>query len=108
MTRGSKSYLYPADDAHHFSIETEIAASNELSSRSQPPADPIRATGPSGEQLTLDTLPSFNTGCRVIPFRRDQHWPMGQGLWPQAIQNPIPSKIIFDVVKVWWPEKLEG
>ena len=56
MTRDSKSYLCRADDAHHFSIETEIEASNELSSHSQPPADPICATGPSGEPLTLDTL----------------------------------------------------
>ena len=99
MTRCSKSYLCPSDQA-------EIEALNELSSHSEPPAGPICATGPSGEKLTLDTLPSFSAGLYVIPLNQDQHWPMGQGLWPQAIQNPTPAKII-DVVKIWWPQELK-
>lgn len=99
MTRDSNSHLCLADDAHHSPIETEIEASNELASQSRLPAGPICAAGPSGEPLTLDTLPSFNTGRRVIPF--------DQGLWPQAIQNPVPSNII-DVVKVWWPKELKN
>lgn len=49
MTRDSKSHLCPP-------IEAEIEALNALASRSEPPAGPISAAGPSGEPLILDTL----------------------------------------------------
>ena len=105
MTRDSKSLLYVPGDADHVSIEPEIEieielkASNALSCRSEPPADAISAAGPSGAPLILDTLPSFSTGCRVIPLHRN--------LWPQVVQSPMPSRIV-DVVKVWWPDDLES
>ncbi len=107
MTRDSKSHLYLAGDADYSPIESEIEASNALSSQSRPPAGPICAAGPSGDPLTLDSLPPFNTGHYVIPLDRDQHWPMVQGLRPQASQNPVPSTIV-DVVKIWWPDSLES
>ena len=44
----------------------EIAASNELSSHSEPPAAPTRAIGPTGELLTLESLPAPNTKRWVI------------------------------------------
>ncbi len=47
-------------------VSNEISASNQLSSHSEPPATPTRAIGPTGEPLTLETLPSPNTKRWVI------------------------------------------
>ena len=68
MTSDSNPHQRPTEDAHHFSTEitNEIEVSNELSSHSEPPAQPTRAIGPTGEPLTLDTRPSPNTKRWVI------------------------------------------
>ncbi len=58
----------PLKDAQSLTpeVSNEISASNELSSHSEPPAAPTRAIGPTGEPLTLATLPAPNTKRWVI------------------------------------------
>ena len=77
MTSDSNSHSYsvdrPVQDAPSVTSEAlalrvlnEISASNESSSHSEPPAAPTRAIGPTGELLTLETLPAPNTKRWVI------------------------------------------
>ncbi len=77
MTSDSNSHSYPVDrpvqDAPSITsgalvprVLNEISASNKLSSDSELPAAPIRAIGPTGEPLTLETLPAPNTKRWVI------------------------------------------
>ena len=77
MPSDSNSHSFPVDrplqDAPSLTsgalspkVSNEISASNELSSHSEPPAAPTRAIGPTGELLTLETLPAPNTKRWVI------------------------------------------
>ncbi len=78
MPSDSNSHNHPTDRPHQHAlsltpgalsppeVSNQISASNEVSSHSEPPAAATRAIGPSGEPLTLETLPAPNTKRWVI------------------------------------------